>query len=177
MSNGFETFMRQQTAQLNYLHIAPRKVRLIANTLTGMPVRDAEAQLLLRSQRSAKPLLKLLRSAVANAKQNQQISVEKLVVRRVIVDQGPMLKRGLPRAQGRMTPIQKKMSHVTLFLEEAAQGRESRFTIIPPPKKEKKEQKEAKPRAERVKKPEISSSEKPKEKGGFFKRIFQRKSV
>ncbi len=169
--------MKFQTAQLNYLHITPRKVRLIARTLKGMSVREAEAQLLLRPQRSAKPLLKLLRSAVANAKQNQKLDEQKLVVRNMIVDQGPMLKRGLPRAQGRMTPIHKKMSHVTVILEETAQPLRDRFVIIPPPKKEKEHTHGPKPKAPRPAKPAFPVAEKPKEKVGFFRRIFRRKSV
>ena len=58
--------MKTQTAKINYLKIAPRKVRLIADTLKGLSIQEAEAQLLLRVQRSAKPLLKLIRSAVAD---------------------------------------------------------------------------------------------------------------
>ena len=52
--------MKTQLAQLNYLHIAPRKVRLITDTLKGLPIREAEAQLLLRPQRPVQALLKLL---------------------------------------------------------------------------------------------------------------------
>ena len=162
--------MKQQIAKLNYLHIAPRKVRLISDTLKGLSIQEAEAQLLLRPHRAAKALLKLLRSAVANAKNNQKSS--SLFVASLRVDQGPMLKRSLPRAQGRATPIHKKMSHVTLVLEEAVNPLLQRFTINPPVKKEKtKKRTVSKPKA-------IIMKEKPKtEKVGFFKRIFRRKSV
>ncbi|MEK7612332.1 MAG: 50S ribosomal protein L22 [Patescibacteria group bacterium] len=128
--------MKQQVAKLNYLHIAPRKVRLVANTLKGLSAQEAEAQLLLRPQRSSKPLLKLLRSAIANAKQNHKLDPDKLIVGRIFVDQGPMLKRFLPRAMGRATPIQKKMSHVTIVLHES-KGRAERFIIQLPEKKKK----------------------------------------
>jgi len=128
----------KQIAKLKYLHMAPRKVRLIADTLKGLPISEAEAQLLTRSQRVAGPLLKLLRSAIANAKNNAKLDSNKLFVESIRVDQGPMLKRILPRAQGRTTPIQKKMSHITVVLEEAAAPTTPRFTIAPPPKKEKK---------------------------------------
>jgi len=165
--------MAQQIAQLNYLHIAPRKVRLLASTLRGLRVNEAEAQLLLRNQRASRVLLKLLRSAVANAKNNQKLNPNELTIGAVRVDQGPILKRSLPRAMGRTTPIHKKMSHITLVLTSAAKTAEPRFTIIPPPKKEKKEKKrkEVKPKMTEIK------AEKPKEKVGFLKRIFQRKSV
>jgi len=165
--------MAQQTAQLKYLHIAPRKVRLLANTLRGLSVNEAEAQLLLRRERASRALLKLLRSAVANAKNNQKLEAAGLVIAAIRVDQGPMLKRSLPRAMGRATPIHKKMSHVTLVLEESSAARKPRFEITPPPKKEKKEKKK---RGEKPKPAEIKA-EKPKEKAGFLKRLFRRKSI
>src|SRR3989338_6284087 len=101
--------MKQQLAQLNYLKISRRKVRLIANTIRGLSIRDAEAQLLLRVQRSAKPLLKLLRSAVANAR-NNKLDAARLFISDIRVNPGPMLKRIFPPAQRPATPIHKKMS-------------------------------------------------------------------
>ena len=163
----------RQTAQLRYLHIAPRKVRLIADTIRGLPVSEAEAQLMLRPQRAAGPLLKLLRSAVAGAVNDRKMARETLVVGSIRVDQGPMLKRSLPRAMGRATPIHKKASHVVLTLEASAHAHPSRFTVIPKEKKEKKKpaKRPATPRAT----PAIE--QRAAEKPGFFKRIFQRKSV
>lgn len=108
---------KQSIAKLNYLKIAPRKVRLIANLLKKRSAIEAEAELLYRPQRAAKPLLKLLRSAISNAI-NKDLNKEKLFISDIRVDQGPMLKRWMPRAQGRATPIHKKMSHIILVLEE-----------------------------------------------------------
>lgn len=162
--------MATQMAQLNYLKVAPRKVRLIAGTLKGLPFREAEAQLLLRAQRAAKPLLKLLRSAVANAR-NKKMDSNKLFISSIVVNQGPMLKRFLPRAQGRATPIHKKMSHVVLVLSEAEQKFAERFKINPPVKKQKEKKEKIKPKSEEIKK------EVPKERVGFFRRLFRRKSV
>jgi large subunit ribosomal protein L22 len=108
---------KQSIAKLNYLKIAPRKVRLIANLLKKRSVIEAESELLYRPQRAAKPLLKLLRSAVSNAV-NKDFKKENLFIADIRVDQGPMLKRWMPRAQGRATPIHKKMSHIILVLEE-----------------------------------------------------------
>ena len=130
--------MQQQTAKLNYLRIAPRKVRSVADLIRGMSVNEAEAQLLMVRRRPAQPLLKLLRSAVANAK-NKQLNPDHLFIAEIRVDQGPMLKRMLPRARGSASPIQKKMSQVTLVLgvnEKLA----SKFTIVAA-KKEKSEAK------------------------------------
>ena len=161
---------KSQLAQLNYLHIAPRKVRLISDTLKGMPVKEAEAQLILRVQRSAKPLLKLLRSAIANAR-NQKMDASRLFVSSIRVDQGPMLKRFLPRAQGRATPIHKKMSHVTLILSEAETRPVERFIINLPVKQKKTKKEKVRPKVE------ADKSEKKVERPGFFKRLFRRKSV
>lgn len=166
--------MVKETVKLNYLHIAPRKVRLIADVLKGLPANEAEAQLFLRPQRASKPLLKLLRSAIANAKNNQKTDPDKLVVESIQVDSGPVLKRFLPRAMGRATPILKRTSHVTLVLKESEKKSEPKFNVVlsqPKVKKEKKAKKSTAPKAEKL------AVAKPKERAGFFKKIFQRKSV
>ena len=163
--------MKTQTAKLNYLKIAPRKVRLIANTLKGLSVQEAEVQLMLRIQRSSKPLLKLLRSAIANAK-NNKLDASKLFVSSILVNQGPILKRMMPRAQGRGAAIHKKMSHVVLTLEEAQLPQANRFVINPPTKKTKEPKQRAKqPKQEEMKKEAVTK------KPGFFKRMFRRTAV
>ncbi len=169
---------KTQTARLRYLHIAPRKVRLIADTVRGLSVSEAEARLLMQPQRSARELLKLLRCAAAGAKNNQKLDPDRLVISQCFVDQGPMLKRSLPRAMGRATPIHKKMSHVTIILREIAASVAPRFTVLPPPKKEKKgKKKSGKPEQKKT----APETEKPmsekKGQSGFFKRMFRRKSV
>ena len=123
--------MRTQTAKLNYLRISPRKVRLVANMLRGLYVNEAEAQLLISPQKSIGPILKLLRSAVSNGKQ-KQLNPENLFIKEIRVDNGPMLKRFMPRAQGRATMIQKKTSHITLILAESEKPKAMRFKIIKP---------------------------------------------
>lgn len=166
--------MNKETVQLNYLHIAPRKVRLIANALKGLSANEAEAQLTLRPQRASEPLLKLLQSAMANARHNRKINADRLVIDSIQVNQGPIFKRFMPRAMGRATPIHKKTSHVVLTLKEAAVVKAPRFNIIieKPEKKEKKAKKPAAPKSEA--KREMA---KPKEKAGFFRKIFNRKSI
>ncbi|PIR89336.1 MAG: 50S ribosomal protein L22 [Candidatus Harrisonbacteria bacterium CG10_big_fil_rev_8_21_14_0_10_40_38] len=171
--------MKQQIAKAKYVHIAPRKVRLIANTLKGLNVNEAEAQLMLRPQRSSDPLLKLVRSAVANAKNNQKMGAEGLIISKITVDEGPIMKRMLPRAQGRATPIHKKMSHITLVLEEKS-GSEPRFNIIPPQKKGKKDAPKAKkPKAVKTHEEAVQDSKPKAQKTdkGLLKKIFRRKSV
>ncbi len=166
--------MEQQTAKLNYLRIAPRKVRSVADLVKGLSVNDAEAQLLAQRRRPAKALLKLLRSAVANAKNNKRLNVEHLFIQSFRVDNGPMLKRMLPRARGSASPIQKKMSNVTLVLG-VNEKLISKYKIVVP-KKVKLPAGEEKPLKEkRVKKPETERVE-PNRKSGFFKRMFSPKS-
>jgi large subunit ribosomal protein L22 len=110
-------------ASLSYLRVAPRKVRLVADVLRGLPVGDALATLKYTSAAAAKPLAKLLRSAVANAEQKGgRVDVDALVVKTLSVDQGPKMRRFMPRAQGRAYRVEKKTSHVYVELGTAARG-------------------------------------------------------
>lgn len=103
-------------AKLSYLHIAPRKVRLLANLIRGKRLVQAEEELLLANKRAASPLLKLLRSAAANAKSSGEESVANLYVKMIRVDQGPAYKRSLPRSRGRTSLLKKITSHVHVEL-------------------------------------------------------------
>ena len=109
-------------AHLNTLHISPRKVRVVVGMLPGLSVREAEHQLDRELRRAALPIRKLLLSAVSNAEHNFHAVPENLVVARVVVNEGKKLKRWMPRAQGRATPIWKRMSRVSLFLREVTPG-------------------------------------------------------
>ena len=97
--------------------MSPRKVRLLADLIRGKAVTSALAQLSVSPKAATTPLEKLLQSAVANAK-SKQASVEKLFVKSITVDGGPMLKRMRPRAFGRGAPIRKRTSHITIVLAE-----------------------------------------------------------
>jgi large subunit ribosomal protein L22 len=171
--------MKTTTAKLNYLKIAPRKTRLVADVLKGLSVNEAEAQLLLSQKRAAEPLIKLLRSAVANAK-NKQLNPERLFIKEIRVDQGPMMKRFIPRAMGRATAIQKKSSHIILVLAESEKLKAPRFKIVKPEKVKKEKTKTKKIKTEKeTEKPKLPEKEtaKPAEKPGFVKKIFRRKSI
>ncbi|MBI4121437.1 MAG: 50S ribosomal protein L22 [Candidatus Ryanbacteria bacterium] len=110
--------MTQITAQLSRLRIAPRKVRSVANALKGMDVVLAAEQLRELPKASAMPLLKLVKSAEANARHNARVpSGTALFIRDIRVDEGPAFKRFMPRARGRATPIRKRTSHIKLVLE------------------------------------------------------------
>ena len=122
--------MTEITAKLNKLDIAPRKVRAVIRIISGLPVGEAEAQLLFRKERATLPIIKLLKSAVANA-ENQKMAVNNLYVKKIWADEGQVMKRWLPRARGMATPLHKKFSHVTIVLAENSE-KKSRFTISKP---------------------------------------------
>jgi large subunit ribosomal protein L22 len=105
-------------AHLRYLRIAPRKVRLVADLIRGKKVKEAKNILTFCRKKAAFPLLKLLNSAVANAEHNFKLKEDNLFVSEIFVNEGPRLKRIFPRARGRADIIQKKMSHVSISLEE-----------------------------------------------------------
>jgi large subunit ribosomal protein L22 len=110
-------------ARLSFLRIAPRKVRLVADHVRGMKVGDALALLRYTPQAAAKPLAKLLRSAVANAEQKGgRVDVDFLVVKTLTVDGGPKMRRFMPRAMGRAQRIEKRTSHVYVELGTIARA-------------------------------------------------------
>ena len=124
--------------------------------------------------RAALPIRKLLRSAAQNIKNNKKLDPANFYIEAIRVDVGPMLKRFLPRARGMATPIQKKMSHVTITLSENPTRKEPRFKITVN-KKEKLPKKEGKMKPEKEK---MLPDQKSKERTdpGFFKKIFSRKT-
>lgn len=105
-------------AQLKHLRIAPRKVRLVADSIRMKKVGEAMQILSFLPKRSSEPLQKLLHSAEANAKHNFNLDSANLFIVEIRVDAGPVLKRYSPRAMGRATIIRKKTSHITLILSE-----------------------------------------------------------
>ena len=110
-------------ASLQGYRVSPFKARLVADQIRGKGVEEALTLLTLSPKRFADPLAKLVRSAVANAEQKNElqssgIDIDNLVVTTVTVDEGPSMWRIRPRAQGRASWIQKRTSHITLVLSE-----------------------------------------------------------
>lgn len=126
MIKAEEKNIKKITAKLSYLKIAPRKTRLVADSIRGLRAIEAEAELLYRSQRSAAPILKLLRSAISNAV-NSNLNKNDLYISEIRVDKGPMLKRFMPRAKGRSSMIQKKMSHVNITLSKKTNSKKRSY--------------------------------------------------
>jgi large subunit ribosomal protein L22 len=106
------------TAQLKYFRQGPRKARLIADMIRGRNVDRAVNMLSVLNKKGARAVLKLLLSAMANAKHNHAVTGTNLRIKSITVDGGPVLKRWLPRAHGRATPIRERTSHIKLVLEE-----------------------------------------------------------
>lgn len=99
--------------------MSPRKVRLVIDLIRGLPVDQALDQLSVVPKRAALPVRKLLLSAVANAEHNFKLQREHLRVKAITANEGPRLKRYQPRAFGRAGEILKRMTHVTIVLEDA----------------------------------------------------------
>jgi large subunit ribosomal protein L22 len=105
-------------AVAKYIRISPQKVRLVADLVRGKKIQEAESTLLFTRKYASGIIGKVLNSAIANAKQNPNIDDSILYVKAVFVDQGPSLKRWRARAQGRAASIKKRMSHITVILDE-----------------------------------------------------------
>ena len=168
--------MATASAQLNYLRMAPRKVRLVVDVIRGMSAFEAEAQLMMMKKRAAPAILKLLRSVIASAKA-QNMTSAKLKVATIRVDQGPTLKRSLPRAKGMATPIHKKSSHVTIILSEAERDYTQRFTVIRREKKDVANKRAVKSKVAGAKGKVITNDKKKTEDPGFLRRVFRRKTA
>ena len=106
-----------------FIRLSPRKVRLVVDQIRGKGVEEALNILKFTPKRSALVVSKTLRTAVANAESTQSVDVDQLYVKQVKVDEAGMWKRFTPRAQGRATRIRKRLSHVTIVLDEVSERR------------------------------------------------------
>jgi large subunit ribosomal protein L22 len=100
------------------VRISPRKGRLVADLIRGKQVEEALTILKFTPKKAARILMKTVRSAIANATDTQNVDPDALYIKRIYVDGGPILKRFMPRAHGRATPIRKRSSHFTVVVEE-----------------------------------------------------------
>jgi large subunit ribosomal protein L22 len=105
-------------ARLRFARISPRKARLVADLVRGKRSEEALNILNFTKKAAAKILIKLLKSAIANATQKKTIDIDRLYVKQIMVDQGPTMKRYQSRALGRATTIRKRTSHINIVLDE-----------------------------------------------------------
>ncbi len=101
-----------------YMSISPLKVRRALAALRGLPVREAEARLRAAPDMASRAVVKVLKSAVANAESNHEMDAEDLIVVRTYADRAPVTKRVTPRARGRADVITKRSSHITVVVGE-----------------------------------------------------------
>lgn len=117
-----------------WARIAPRKARLVADMLRGLPVDDALAVLDQHPKRASMLLRKVVKSAMANASQDLEVDLKSLVIDEARVDMGPLLggrARWRPRSQGRAVPIMKRTSHLIVGLKESSEKRTRRGGAAP----------------------------------------------
>ena len=107
-------------AEHKYARISPRKVEIICNMIRGKDAKTACVYMMQTPKAASEPMLKLLKSACANAENNFEMDPDNLYVAEAYATAGPILKRGRPRAQGRMYRINKRTSHITIVVAEKA---------------------------------------------------------
>ena len=110
--------MAEAVAKINYIRIAPRKARLVADAIRGKSVDQARVILKLNTKKASRIILQLLNSAIANAEQKKNMDIANLYVQKIIVNPGTMLIRYKPRAMGRATMIRRRTSHIEIILAE-----------------------------------------------------------
>jgi large subunit ribosomal protein L22 len=103
-------------ARARYVRVAPRKARLVADQVRGLPLEDALPLLRFSTRSAAQDIRKLLESAAANAEANHDLVADDLLIKDIHVDEGPTLRRYRPRALGRATRINKRTSHIAVAL-------------------------------------------------------------
>ncbi len=165
------------TANARFIKISPRKTRLVIDQLRGLDVQKALDQLNFLNKAAVRPVVKLINSGVANAENNFQIDKNDLYIKKIIANDGPVLKRWRPRAHGRATMIRKKTSHIELVLGVRL-GAKQKFV-----KKEEKKGEIKVIKPEDIKKEALKTPGKKSDNGstgkegkGFLKGVFQRKT-
>ena len=105
-------------AKLKHARISPQKCRLVADQVRGLPVERALELLAFSPKKAAGIIKKVLESAIANAEHNEGADIDELKVKTIFIDQGPTMRRWMPRAKGRVNHIIKRTSHITVMVGE-----------------------------------------------------------
>jgi len=149
-------------AKARNIRMSPRKVRLVIDLVRGMAVDRATAQLRFFRKDAARPVLKLIESAVANATHNFKLDKSSLFIKKIVADGGPVLDRWRARAFGRAAPIRKRTCHITVVLDEkqAAAPKGAAAAVVKASAKTPVKEKSVKPAAQAAKK---AAKSKPKE--------------
>jgi large subunit ribosomal protein L22 len=144
-------------AKLNNLRTAPRKVRQVLDLVRGKKVSEAQSILLFTVNKSARPVLKLLNSAIASAKHEFHLDESNLFISKITADEGTKLKRWHPMSRGRAYPIIKRSSHIALTLSDKSPTEKKETKTEKTEKREEKitkkiSKKEVKPKRKTIKK-------------------------
>ena len=105
-------------ALTRYARMSPKKMREVVRTIQGRKAPDAVDLLTLIPRKSARLIVKTLKSAIANAENNNNLSADSLVVKSAVIENGPVLKRFKAAARGSAAPRRKKMSHIRIILSD-----------------------------------------------------------
>ncbi|CAH0524498.1 50S ribosomal protein L22 [Vibrio hippocampi] len=106
-------------AKHNFARISPQKARLVADQIRGKNVDQALELLTFSNKKAAELIKKVLESAIANAEHNEGADIDDLSVAKIFVDEGPIMKRIMPRAKGRADRILKRSCHITVVVADA----------------------------------------------------------
>jgi large subunit ribosomal protein L22 len=110
--------MMEAFAKHNFARISPQKARLVADQIRGKSVDQALELLTFSNKKAAELIKKVLESAIANAEHNEGADIDDLCVAKIFVDEGPIMKRIMPRAKGRADRILKRSSHITVVVAD-----------------------------------------------------------
>ncbi len=192
-------------ATAKYIHISPKKIRLVVEAIKDLPLEEVLQSLSALTHRAARPLLKALNSAIANAEHNFGLKKEDLYIKSLLINQGPSLKRWTAKARGMAAPIKRRTAHIVVVLDtktakpslEKPELKEKEIrqqipqkifqpTLVQKIPKEKKIEEtitEVKPvifdrtRLATDRRKQHLDKARLKKKGGFLKRIFRRKAI
>lgn len=105
-----------------FIRVSPRKARMVVDLIRGKKVEEALAILRYTPNKAAAAVSKVVKSAAANAEHNNEMDKDELIVSQIFVDQGPSLKRMMPRAMGRADIIKRRTSHITVVVSDKKEG-------------------------------------------------------
>jgi large subunit ribosomal protein L22 len=178
-------------AKAKFIRMSPKKIRLVVDLIRGKSIDKALDQLKFINKKASLSVSKLIESAIANAVNNFELDRNNLFIKEIFVDEGPTLKRWMPKAFGRATPIRKRSSHINLLLAEIkdsgvkkAKKQKLEAPISLEKQAKKISDKEEKKDSSKDKEKDISDLKPDKEKHakiegggkGFAKKIFRRKA-
>jgi len=166
-------------ASLRHLRIAPLKMRLVINLIRGKNAMEAVDRLRLINKAGANPVSRLINSALANAVNNFSLDKNDLYIKKIIVNESPILRRWQPRAHGRSAPIRKRGSHVELILGFKPGMESTSVKKTAATKSQKEEVKVVNPSEVKRSAPKVAgqnSGDKSHDESGFINKIFNRKT-